>query len=233
MAFQHLRRPALPLHQHLAQALAREVVPQAQEQLHRGRRRPRAGVEHRDGDLAPRKRLVDHRQVADDDREEGEPQPRLGHGQDLGQGGARHGITQSQREERAAAEIEVVEEAGRGSVAQEHRSRPPLERAEREDDADRPEHQQHQEREGAEPAQGAVPEPARKPGRDAAPHRPRRPIEERSRPEPALYPPGQDDGLEGVAQDDQQRGQAQPADQCSHGASGVPGDALAASAFSR
>ena len=85
----------------------------AAQQLRGAGRRAGAGVEQRDADFASRERLVQHREIADHDREEAEPQARFDDGEHSGERSLGRDIAEPQREEGRAAQVDVGREAGR------------------------------------------------------------------------------------------------------------------------
>src|SRR5207248_2018612 len=107
------------------------VRPVAAEQPFRGRRRSRSSVEQRDVDLAARERLVQHGQIADDQSEEREPDTGFDHDQRAPHSSNRRDVAEAQREERLAAQIEMV---GEGAAAADVEGAPGLEQRERRDD---------------------------------------------------------------------------------------------------
>src|SRR5438309_1031921 len=133
--------PALPLAKQPGQRLL--VRPLAAEQLFRARRRSRSSVEQRDVDLAARERLVQHGQIADDQSEEREPDTGFDHDQRAPHSSNRRDVAEAQREERLAAQIEMV---GEGAAAADVEGAPRLEQRERRDETGRPHGHQHQQR---------------------------------------------------------------------------------------
>src|SRR6266581_2998037 len=83
---------------------------------------------------------------------------------------------------------------------------------------DRPQRQEQDQREGAVEAQERVPRAARQQRGDRPPGRPGSAVEQLGESEPAADAPRQDDGLEGVPQDDRQEGDPDHADDRSHDA---------------
>src|SRR5439155_390213 len=75
-----------------------------------GRPRTSARVEQRDAHLTPRERLVQDGQVADDKREERKADAGLDHHQDAPHSRDRGDVAEAEREERLAAQVEVVGE---------------------------------------------------------------------------------------------------------------------------
>jgi len=104
-----------------------------------------ARVEQRDVHLTPRERLVQDRQVADDKSEERKPDAGLDHHQDAPRPRDRGDVAEAEREERLAAQVEVVgERTAAGDV--EAGAKAGLEQGEPSNEARRPRGQEHEQR---------------------------------------------------------------------------------------
>src|SRR4030095_14028972 len=108
MRLQHLRAPALPLPKQRRQFFG--VVQATAEELLSAWRRTGARVEQCDVDLTPGERLIQHRQVADDESQKRESDPGLQHDQPAPEPRSRNNITETKGEERLAAQVQVVHE---------------------------------------------------------------------------------------------------------------------------
>ena len=85
----------------------------AQQEFRGCGRRAGAGVEQDDADFAFRERLIDDRQVADDQREKTETEAAFEDGEDALDGGVRGDVAEAESEEGGAAEIEAGLQRGR------------------------------------------------------------------------------------------------------------------------
>ena len=138
VTLQKVCRPALPILQKLAEALHLPGVRVAAQKLDRRGRRARARVEHRDADLAPRERLIEHRQVADDDCEEAEARACLDRREHAPQRVEREHVAVAEREECDAAQVEVRAEVRVSFGRLKARARGPLQEREGEYQRDGP-----------------------------------------------------------------------------------------------
>ena len=111
VGFQQLRRPLLPLGQDAGEPPRAAVGRVAEEQGARAGRRAGVRVEQRDAHLAARDGLVEHRQVADDQREHAEASADLNDRDGARGSSVGDYIAQAEREEGGAAEIEVGPES--------------------------------------------------------------------------------------------------------------------------
>ena len=84
------------------------IVRVAPQELGRRRRRSRPRVEQHDADFTARERLVEHRQIADHDREEHESDARFHDSQGARQRRRRDDVAEAQREEGRPAHVEGV-----------------------------------------------------------------------------------------------------------------------------
>ena len=71
------------------------------------RRRPGTRIEQRHADLATRKRLIEHRQISDDQRNESKPDARLEDDERTRHPTVRYYIAQTQRKQSCATDIQI------------------------------------------------------------------------------------------------------------------------------
>ena len=111
VAFENFGRPALPIAQKEFERVEFARAGVAPQKFGGRGRRTGARVEQDDIDLAPRKSLVDHRQIAQHQSEEAEAQAAFDDGEDALELRVRRDVAEAQREERGAAQIDAGLEA--------------------------------------------------------------------------------------------------------------------------
>src|SRR6266496_2774362 len=144
VALQYIGTPVLPITQVVEQLLYIFVLPVqgiAAQQFDRRRWRARARIQQRDLGLAARKRLVDHRYVADNERQEAEPGPRLYDCQRPRQSGDWYDIPIPERKKGHAAEREIRAEVYGPLRCKDIRPNGPLNEREGNDEDAAPTHQ--------------------------------------------------------------------------------------------
>ena len=107
VAFEDFGRGALPIVQELLQRLHAIRLGVAAEQFAGRGRRAGPRVEQDDIDFAAREGLIDHRQVAEHEREKAEAEAAFDHSEEPPGGSVRDDVAQAEREERRPAEIEA------------------------------------------------------------------------------------------------------------------------------
>src|SRR5258705_7291881 len=107
MRFENFGGPALPLLEERGQRLLSALKRMTPKQFRSARRRAGARIEQCHADLATRKRLIQHRQIADDQRDESEANARLADDERTCESAVRYDIAQAQRKQSCATDIEV------------------------------------------------------------------------------------------------------------------------------
>ena len=190
-----------------------------QQRLGGRRRRAGPGVHQRDGRLAPRERLVEHRQVTDDDRQEAQPQARLDDGQHPAERLRGKEVAVADREEGDAAVIAVAAEIRWPGLCPQRRGQRPVQQGEAEQQGQQPGAEQGQQRQRTEDAQEGLAILARlQPASQCPPQRPGKAVKNAREPT-VRDPPRQQHRLEAIHEDDKDDGHTQPGGDEAHVAS--------------
>ena len=202
VAFQQLGGPAFPLAEEGFDRRPRAGARGPQDRFGGAGRGAGAGVQQRDHDLALREGLIENREIADDDGEEGESQSRLDHRQRPAGNVRGRDVRGADGEKGGAAEVEIGEKGRRLLRRVQGGLHRPVQQREGEDQPDYPDPEQAEQRERPEDAQVAF---AAFAGLDqqrrGAPEFPGIAVKESRQPEAVNHPPGLKNRFETVDQD--------------------------------
>ena len=187
----------------------------AAQKFRRGGRRTCARVEQNDIHFAAGERLIDHRQIAQNEREEAESDPALEYDHETLRPGVRHHVAEAEREQRRAAQVEAGLERGMRRVP---RGVAVVHQPETENNRGGPDDEQNQDRKRAVEAEKRLTGfRVLEAVGQRSPRNPRAAIDEDRHAKAAPHPARENDGLERLPQDDRndQHARRQPEESCS------------------